>query len=140
MSQENVETVRRGFQAFNDRAIDALPVFFTDDVVWRHIGGLAGLMETEHGGLDAVQRWLTDWVEHVGGRSEIEAVFEADDRVVAITRTVGVGDTSGAPATIRTGLVLSFRNGRISAVDDYYEVSEALEAVGLSAQDAHADS
>jgi ketosteroid isomerase-like protein len=140
MSQENMDLVRRAFQAFNDRDLDALAIFVTDDVVWRHIGGVAALMETEHRGRDAVEQWFADWVETVQGRSEIEAVFEVDDRVVVITRTVGAGGTSGAPATIRTCLVISFRNRRISAVDDYYEVSEALEALGLSEQDAHADS
>jgi hypothetical protein len=34
--------------------------------------------------------------------------------------------------TIRSGNVYFFRDGKISAVDSYYEASEALEAVGLS--------
>ena len=38
MSQENVETVRRTFQAFNDRDLDTLLACHTDDVEWRLIG------------------------------------------------------------------------------------------------------
>jgi hypothetical protein len=98
MSQRNVELVRSAFQAFNDRDWDAIPVLFTDDVVWRLIGG------------------------------------------AVITRSVAAGGTSGTPATLRSGQVYFFRDRQISAVDNYYEVSDVLEAVGLPEQDAHADS
>jgi hypothetical protein len=32
------------------------------------------------------------------------------------------------------------RDGRVTEIHEYREMSEALEAVGLSEQDAHADS
>jgi ketosteroid isomerase-like protein len=35
------------------------------------------------------------------------------------------------PVTLRFGAVYSFRGGRISAVDNYYDPDEALKAVGL---------
>ena len=44
------------------------------------------------------------------------------------------------PTTVRAGNVFFFRDGKISAVDSYYEASEALEAAGLSERDARADS
>ena len=46
MSQENVELVRRGLQAFNERDIDAWLGCFTEDVEWRLIGGFGDLMGT----------------------------------------------------------------------------------------------
>jgi hypothetical protein len=51
-----------------------------------------------------------------------------------IARAVGAGDASGTPVALRGGQVYTFRDGLISAVDNYYEASEALEAVGLSEQ------
>jgi ketosteroid isomerase-like protein len=45
--------------------------------------------------------------------------------------TRGAGGRSGAPAEFRWGQVYSFRDGLISAVDNYYEASDALRAVGL---------
>jgi ketosteroid isomerase-like protein len=140
MSQENVEVVHRAFQAFNDRDWDALPTLFTEDVVWRLIGGFADVMGSEFRGHEGLRRWITDWIENLGVRSEIEAVFDVDDRVAVITRSVAAGGTSGTPATLRSGQVYFFRDGQISAVDNYYEVSDVLEAVGLSEQDAHPDS
>jgi ketosteroid isomerase-like protein len=131
MARENVELARRSVQAFNDRDWDALWEICADDVVWRLIGGFADLGGAEFQGRDAL-RWLTDWIETIEGRSEIETLLEAGDQVVVIQNMQGAGSASGAPATMRSGLVFSFRDGQISTVDSYYEASEALEAVGLS--------
>jgi ketosteroid isomerase-like protein len=140
MSRENVEIVRRAYRAFNDREFDVLPELCTEDVVWRMVGGFADVMGTEFKGHEGVRRWLTDWIENLGVKSEIEAVFDIDDQVAVIARSVATGGTSGAPGTLRSGQVFFFRDGKISAVDNYYEVTETLKAVGLSEQDAHADS
>jgi hypothetical protein len=91
-------------------------------------------------GHDGLRQWLNDWIANLGVQSEIEALFDVDDRVAVITRSVAAGGTSGTPATLRSGQVYFFRDGQISAVDNYYEVSDVLKAVGLSEQDAHADS
>jgi ketosteroid isomerase-like protein len=140
MSQENVELIRRAFKAFNDRDWDVIPVLFTDDVEWRLIGGFADVMGSDFRGHEGLRQWLTDWVDNLGVQTAIEAVYDVDDRVAIITRSVAAGGTSGAPATLRSGQVYFFRDGQISAVDNYYEASDALEAVGLSEQDAHAGS
>jgi ketosteroid isomerase-like protein len=65
-------------------------------------------------------------------RAEIEAILDADDRVVVIARAVGAGDASGVPVALRGGQIYSFRDGVITAVDNYYEPSEALEAAGFT--------
>ena len=132
--------VHRALQGFNERNWDAIPVLFTDDVEWRLIGGFADVMGSAFRGHEGLRRWLTDWVDNLGVQTAIEAVFDVDDRVAVITRSVAAGGTSGTPATLRSGQVYSFRDGHISAVDNYYEVSDVLEAVGLSEQDVHADS
>jgi ketosteroid isomerase-like protein len=131
MSRENVERVRQGFQAYMDRDLEALLAGFTDDAEWRLIGGFADLMGSEFRGREALRAFFSDWMENLGGRAEIESVLEVEDRVVAIVRSVGVGGVSGAPATMRWGQVYSFKEGRVSAVDNYYEADEALAAVGL---------
>jgi ketosteroid isomerase-like protein len=132
MSEENVETVRRAFQAFNDRDVDAMLADWADDVEMHLIGGFADLMGPEFRGHAGVRRWFDEWVGSLGVRAEIESIRDADDRVVVIARVVGAGDASGTPVALRGGQVYSFRGGLISAVDNYYEPSEALQAVGLS--------
>ena len=131
MPQENVELIRRIYEAFNDRNLDALMPNFTEDVEWRLIGGFADLMGTDFRGRDGVRRWYVEWIENLGGRGEVETVLEARNRVVVVATVRTVGTASGVPAELRFGQVFSFRDGLISAVDLYYEAGEALQAVGL---------
>ena len=132
MSQENVEIVRRVYRAFNDRDLDAWVALHTEDVEWRLIGGFADMLGTEFIGHEGLRRFFDDWVGNLGVRGEIKTLHDADDRVVVIVDAAGAGEVSGAPATIQGGQVYSFRDGRVSAVDNYYDASEALAAVGLS--------
>jgi hypothetical protein len=61
------------------------------DVEWRPIGGFADLMGTEFKGHEGLRRFFNEWVGNLGVRGEMEAVLEADDRVVVIVRVMGVG-------------------------------------------------
>jgi ketosteroid isomerase-like protein len=132
MTQENVETVRRAFQAFNDRDVDAMLANWTDDVEMRLIGGFADLMGSEFRGHEGIRIWFDEWVDNLGVRAEIEEIHDAGDRVVVIARVVGAGDASGAPVELRGGQVYCFRDGLITAVENYYEPSEAIAAAQLS--------
>jgi ketosteroid isomerase-like protein len=132
MSQENVELVRAGFEAWNRRDIDSLMTRFSADVQWRLIGGFADLIGSDFKGRDGVRGFFTDMLETVGGQAEIETVLESDDRVVVIVSTAGTGGVSGTPSGMRWGQVYTFHGGQIASVDNYYEPADALEAVGLS--------
>src|SRR6266576_270887 len=139
MSQEKVELVRRAYRAWNERDVDAWVACGTPDIEWRLIGGFADLMGPVFKGHEGLRRFFNEWVVSMESRVEAESILEADDRVLAILRVIAAGSASGVPVTLRPGQVRSFRDGLISAVDFYYEVSEALEAIGLSEQDAHAE-
>jgi ketosteroid isomerase-like protein len=68
-------------------------------------------------------------------------VFDAgDDRVAAVFRMVGTGKSSGARVERAVGIAYWIRDGKIWRLRSYLDPLEALEAVGLSEQDAHADS
>jgi ketosteroid isomerase-like protein len=131
MSQANLDLGRRAVQAMNDRDFATLGSIFSEDIVWRLIGGFADLMGTEFRGRDAVLTFLREVFDTLDARGEIEAIREVHDQVVMVVNTVGAGSASGAPASIRPGYVLSFRGGCISAVDGYYSADEALTAAGL---------
>jgi ketosteroid isomerase-like protein len=131
VSQANVEVVRRGFEAYRDGDLDAVVTNFAEDVHWRLIGGFAGLMGEEFTGRDGVLRFFAEFNEILGDRAEVESLLDAGEQVVAIVRTEGAGDASGAPAAMRWGQVFTFREGTICEVDNYYDAGEALEAVGL---------
>jgi ketosteroid isomerase-like protein len=133
VSREKVEIVERGFRAFNERDFDALLANFADDVEWRLIGGFAALTGEEFRGRAGVQQFLYELDEYVGGQAEVENLFDLEDgRVLAIVRSKGVGGSSGAPVEMRWGQVYEFRNRLITKVENYYNASEALAAVGRS--------
>jgi uncharacterized protein len=129
MSQENVEVVRAGFEAWNAGDMGALRDLFVADAIMR---GLDGWPEPgPFVGRDAVLRqleqqretWDTDAFE------PITDFIGAADRVVVRFIWRGIGH--GPEARIEMTGVYTVRNGKIFAVEPFWDHAEALKAVGL---------
>ena len=138
MSQENVEIIRAAIDAINRGDLegvlkDADPDFELD--FSRAVGPWQGVFK-----LDQTRRLLEEafgmW-EAV--RWEIDELREVSDQVAA-SITAYLRGRDGIEITARTSWVWTFRDGRIMRQCLYQKWPEALEAVGLSEQDAHADS
>jgi ketosteroid isomerase-like protein len=72
---------------------------------------------------------------------EPERFFDVDDeRVLVFVRVSATGHGSGAPVEIRAAHEVTIREGRLVRFKVYDNRDRALEAVGLSKQDTHADS
>jgi ketosteroid isomerase-like protein len=138
MSQENVEIVKASIDAVNrgdwDAAFqDAAPGFEYD--FSRAVGPWRGVF-----GLDQARRvveefretWESDWVEP-------HEFIEAGDHVV-MPGTQHLKGRDGIEVVVRATFVFTIRNGAIERNTMYQEKEDALEALGLSEQDAHADS
>ena len=151
MSQENMEIVRRAWETANsadfdlDADLDAwLDDFFDPGIEWHDVPTLpeAGV----HYGREAVRRHIADYQQAwTDSYYEIEDMRTVGDRVVVRGRYGGVGRLSGAQTTgdlslPATGAVYELRAGRILRVQQFVTHAEALEAAGLSEQDAHAGS
>lgn len=113
MSQDNVETLRRGIEAFNRGDWEASLAEIHPEVKWHSPSGVpdAGVYH----GHEGVKRFFAGWAEAFKGfRTEIEEMIDGGDRVTAVTRPVGTGAASGIPME---GGVLSqtaeFRDGKI---------------------------
>jgi len=76
------------------------------------------------------------WDEH---RFEPQEFIDAGDRVVVLQREYQ-RSKSGAELVINTAGIVDVRDGRIVRMQGYMNQAEALAAVGLSPQDARADS
>jgi ketosteroid isomerase-like protein len=140
MSQENVEIVRRFFDAWNANDVVAARELFDPEVVIdrsRSIGSDArvyrGRDEAEHLWRD----WHATWEVW---RSDIAEYIDAGDDVVVLGRGVGRGRDGGVPVEANISQVFTVHRGRIVRGCLFQTRTEALEAVGLSEQDAHADS
>jgi ketosteroid isomerase-like protein len=139
MSQENVEIVRRAFAEF-ERGNFWVPEFFDPEmrVIWAEPMA-AGVRETENLGelSQGIKAWLESFEEVTMGA---ERIIDAGDRVVVIAAWRGRGKASGADVEWHYGAVCTLRDGKLTSLVSYSDPAEALEAVGLSEQDAHASS
>jgi ketosteroid isomerase-like protein len=89
---------------------------------------------------DQVRRFFDDFAETFEStRIEPHEFVEAGEHVV-VPQTGYIRGRDGIEATARITLVWTIRNGSIVRICLYQDTQEALEAVGLSEQDAHADS
>jgi ketosteroid isomerase-like protein len=152
MSQENVEIVRDFFQALN-KWLDS---YWSDPA--RSLGGprineVFDRMDPDaewdwvfspdtFRGRDRILQALADWLETVSDwHIEVDEVIDGtENRVLVRHRVLARGKGSGAPIEQRLFVAVIVRNGKVARIEDHIEEAEALEAVGLSEQDAHADS
>ncbi len=72
-------------------------------------------------------------------RLEPHEFIEAGDLVV-VPLTQHLKGRGGIEVVVRATFVWTIRNGAIERVTMYQELQDALEDLGLSEQDAHADS
>ncbi len=127
MSRENVESVRRCFEAYCRGDYAAASAHLAPDVVWE-VG-----QELPAQGPAAVRdvwaRWDREWEEI---ESVAEELIDAGDHVVMAVHYRGRGRASGIEVNDRLFEVHTFRDGLCVRKIDFRERSEALEAAGLA--------
>jgi ketosteroid isomerase-like protein len=131
MSQENVETVRRGIDAFNRRDVDLLGELTTADFEW--FPALPGAVEADsyrgRAGMDTYFAQISGTWEEL--RILVDDVRDLGDGAVVLGRTAGRGRASGVELETPIGIVYEFRCGKLSRVHAYLDHDSALKAVGL---------
>jgi ketosteroid isomerase-like protein len=131
MSEENVESVYRGVEAFNRRDFDAFLALTDPDVEYT-----SRLVEVEGGGPYRGPDGVRDWWENIFGiwsevSAEIEEVRDLGDVTVTRIRLRGHGVESDAPWEQTQWQVADWRHGKIIRGRVFLTEAEALEAAGL---------
>jgi ketosteroid isomerase-like protein len=138
MSQENVEIIKAFIDAYNREDWDALLKDAPPGFEWdfsRAVGPWRGVF-----GLDQALRVLREFRETwESARWEPHEFIEAGDLVV-VPATQHLKGRGGIEVVVSATGVWTIRNGAIERVTMYQERQDALEALGLSEQDAHAGS
>ena len=131
MSQENVEPVKKGIEAFNRCDADALAELTTLD--FELLPALAATVE--HGsyrrreGIDAYFADRGDtWEE---ARIFGEEFRDLGDRVLVLGRIQARGRGGGVPVDAPWGLICDFRGDKICCTRTSLDHGEALRAAGL---------
>ena len=138
MSQENVEEVRAGFEAWNAGDMGAFGEQYDPHVVLRYADGWPEGLEPIMGREAVMRQWVQQREAFDADTIELIEVIDLGDRVAVrfIWRAVG----SGPDLNIEVTSVSTARKGKTIFVEFFWDHAEALEALGLSEQDAHADS
>jgi ketosteroid isomerase-like protein len=142
MSQENVEIARRGMEQFNRQftSTEELDLdFLAPDVVLDNSN--AALDAAVYRGHDGIREFMSQvrgmWTLQRAEAEEFIAVGE--DRVITAFRMVSVG-RDNIEVVFRAASLATVGGGKITHMKAFQSKADALEAVGLSEQDAHADS
>jgi len=137
MSQENLEVVRASFAAWNEGDMDAFGELLAPDVIvrapegWPEPGPFVGRDAALREFAQLRKTWDDDYFDlvsdfiDVGGRVAVRFIW----------RVVGHGPGSNVELTG----VFTVRKRTINYLEYFWDHAEALEGLGLSEQEAHAD-
>ena len=133
MSQENVEIVRKVWQAYERGDIEEFLALCDPAVVWDQAHYVSGEFDPVYQGHDRIARFLEEWQEFFEGYyAQTEEYMDAGEAVLTRVRQGGRGKHSGAtvesPPYWRISRV---RNALVVRIEFYREKNEALKAVGL---------
>ena len=138
MSQENVEVVRRAFAGTNAGDFSYLQESMDENCEFRLPPGFPGTQGTRGPeGFVSVVNEVAEAFEDI--RYEPQEFLDQGDRLFAAVRTVGHAKHTGLAVDLLVYWVYTFRDGKVVVMEAYLDRAEALEAAGLSEQDAHAD-
>jgi ketosteroid isomerase-like protein len=125
MSEENVELVRRGFEAFNARKVEDLVAIC--DPNCELVPFRAQLEGITYRGHEGVRRFMhdmdQDWAEF---RIEPVEFHDRGDVVGMVGRVTGAGHGSGVEIDALAGFVFEVHNGLITKLVSHSDPATAL--------------
>ena len=132
MSQENVEVVRKAFDAFRRGDVEAVLRLAEENVAIMQAPELPGLPTERRGHagvLAAFANWPDQWDDYAIEVREV--IADPGDYVVVGTRERGRGQQSGVEVVAEATFVFTVRDEKITELRTFVHERQALEAVGL---------
>ena len=140
MSQENVEVVRKGIDAWNQHDAGLWLSYAAPDVEWMPAGPAAVERTVYRGHDEVASGFAAVWQTWDLFQFEEAQIRDLGDSVLWLGRVKMRGSASQIPLDQEFAVHTRLRDGQVITVRAFLAWREALEAVGLSEQDAHADS
>jgi ketosteroid isomerase-like protein len=131
MSQENVEIIRRGFEAFNRGDVDAAMAILAPDCEYVASGAIPGAADIYRGpdGYRRFAGWMLEQFDDA--RLEVNEIIDAGDQVVISLTNRGRGKRSGAEVTWGIWQVWTLADGMAIRGEGFTSRDVAFEAAGL---------
>jgi ketosteroid isomerase-like protein len=132
VSPENVEIMRRAFDAFNRQDAEAGQAVLAADVLWEV--AIGGPDDGLYRGRAGVRQWFRAWTAVLDDiRYDVDELTDAGDDVFAAVVAVARGRKSRLETRRQFFAVYTFRDRLIVRVRVFSERQQALEAAGLRA-------
>jgi len=129
MSQENVELVYQGFDAWNRRDLDAALAGSHADV---EITPVRGAASSTYRGHEGMRRWRNDiFGTFPNFTTEVVEARDLGDFVLGIVRIRGQGTGSEVSSEQTVWYASEWRDGKLLWYCSYESDSDALEAIRL---------
>ena len=133
MSKPNVEAVRKLYELFASRDLDAAFRDYAHPNIELRVPPLYPDTPEVFRGRRGVERWIAMvdevWAEW---RFEPERYLDTVSTVVVLARLIAEGSASGIHLEREVGHLWAFEGGRATSIQVYLNQSDALEAAGLS--------
>jgi ketosteroid isomerase-like protein len=135
MSQENVEIVRRGTDAYNRGDLDGILENWASDAVldWSNSRGFDAGVFRGHDEIRAHWQRLRAAFDEV--RVELVDPIEVEDGLLIVENVGYLRGRDGIEVQTRSAWLITIRDGETTSFTLYQTKQDALEAVGLSEQD-----
>jgi len=132
MSQENVERVRRGTEAFSRGDFEGFLENWAPDAVvdWTNSRGLEARVYRGHADIQAFAERFREAFEDF--RVELVDLVEVEDGLLVAENITYLRGRDGVEVQARSAWLITIRGGQTTSLTLYQTKQEALEAVGQS--------
>ena len=133
MSEENVEALRRGLEAFNRGDAEAWIAIWHPEGELYELVGIPDAPDV-YRGHDGIRRWLANARSIVGHDFKMKptSLTTVGEVVLAEIEGTGVGEGSGIPVEWTTYIAIWMRQGKIVRSRAFLRRAEALDAARVS--------
>ena len=128
MSEENVEIVRRGYEAFERGDIAAMLETVTPDLVTYRAEPEGATWHGREGVLEAIADWTEGFDQFSASGEEF---IDAGDRVIVRMHQRARGQSSGAAVEADFWCVHTMKGGKTTRYEIFNRRSQAFEAAGM---------
>ena len=131
MSDLAIDFARRGYEAFNERGVDAILDFLEPDIEWVNLA--PGAFSGTYTGHDGVRRFFDElYKDWEGVQIDPEEFIAVGDRyVLVLLRIWARGKMSGVGGDAPVAMLWTVGRTGAAQVRIYYNRDEALKAAGL---------
>jgi uncharacterized protein len=127
VSPEDLETVRRAYDAFARGDLETLTTFLAPYIEWRTTPEVPFM--GNYSGLDEFLRGMDEWTSAFEDvTTEVEEMIDAGDNVIVHHRMRGKGRDSGVEVDLAIFQVVAVRDGQLVRMHDFSTRDDALEA------------